>query len=138
MLSIVTTYAWTGSAYVVPSAMAKAGVLAMTRAWRWSGAGAACGSTPSRPARSPRRAPGSGWCRGPTWRGRSRPGTRWAGLGSIGNWPTWPAILLATAAGYINGEVVAIDGGEWLRGAGQFNFLDRLSESDWEAIKPKK
>ena len=31
ILNIVTTYAWTGSAFVVPSAMAKAGVLAMTR-----------------------------------------------------------------------------------------------------------
>src|SRR5690606_41453184 len=31
VLNIVTTYAWTGSAYVVPSATAKAGVLAMTR-----------------------------------------------------------------------------------------------------------
>ena len=41
VLSIVTTYAWTGSAYVVPSAMAKAGVLAMTRslAVEWGGRG---------------------------------------------------------------------------------------------------
>src|SRR5882672_1756052 len=31
MVNIVTTYAWTGSAFVLPSACAKAGVLAMTR-----------------------------------------------------------------------------------------------------------
>ena len=31
-----------------------------------------------------------------------------------------------------------IDGGEWLQGAGQFNFLDRLTDADWESLKPKK
>ena len=41
-------------------------------------------------------------------------------------------------AGYINGEVVTIDGGEWLQGAGQFNFLERLTEEDWQSLKPKK
>jgi hypothetical protein len=34
--------------------------------------------------------------------------------------------------------VVTIDGGEWLQGAGQFNFLSRLTAADWEAMRPKK
>jgi hypothetical protein len=34
--------------------------------------------------------------------------------------------------------VVTIDGGEWLQGAGQFNFRDRLTDAVWESLKPKK
>ena len=51
--------------------------------WRSSGAAAASASTPSRRARSPPRAPGSGWCRGPTCRSASRPAIRWAASASI-------------------------------------------------------
>ncbi|MEX2008754.1 MAG: SDR family oxidoreductase, partial [Dongiaceae bacterium] len=46
--------------------------------------------------------------------------------------------LLSDGAGYINGEVVTIDGGEWLQGAGQFNFLRQLTDADWAALKPRK
>jgi NAD(P)-dependent dehydrogenase (short-subunit alcohol dehydrogenase family) len=48
------------------------------------------------------------------------------------------AFLVSDFAGYINGEVVTIDGGEWLQGAGQFNFLSAMSDADWQAMKPKK
>jgi NAD(P)-dependent dehydrogenase (short-subunit alcohol dehydrogenase family) len=49
------------------------------------------------------------------------------------------AFLLAPGSAYINGEVVTIDGGEWLRGAGQFTFLmDMLGEEDWQALRPKR
>jgi NAD(P)-dependent dehydrogenase (short-subunit alcohol dehydrogenase family) len=48
------------------------------------------------------------------------------------------SFLLADETGYINGEVVTIDGGEWLKGAGQFNFLDRLTPEEGESMRPKK
>ena len=49
------------------------------------------------------------------------------------------AFLLADGSAYINGEVVTIDGGEWLKGAGQFSFLmEMLSEEDWTALRPKR
>ena len=49
------------------------------------------------------------------------------------------SFLLADGSGYVNGEVVTIDGGEWLRGAGQFSFLmDMLDESDWESLRPAR
>ena len=41
------------------------------------------------------------------------------------------AYLMCDGSGFINGEVVTIDGGEWLAGAGEFNFLDRLTPEDW-------
>ena len=45
------------------------------------------------------------------------------------------AFLVADQSGYINGEVVTIDGGEWLAGAGQFNFLGQLSDEEWKEMR---
>ena len=45
---------------------------------------------------------------------------------------------MADQSGYINGEVVTIDGGEWLKGAGQFNVMEKLSEEEWAAMRPGK
>jgi NAD(P)-dependent dehydrogenase (short-subunit alcohol dehydrogenase family) len=138
VLSIVTTYAWTGSAYVVPSAMAKGGVLAMTRslAVEWGGRGVRLNAV----------APGPFPTAG-AWE-RLVPRADLAHVfetknplrrvGRHGELADLAAFLLSDMAGYINGEVVTIDGGEWLQGAGQFNFLDRLTEQDWAALKPKK
>ena len=138
VLSIVTTYAWTGSAYVVPSAMAKAGVLAMTRslAVEWGGRGIRLNAI----------APGPFPTQGAWERLVPRADLAEAfqaqnPLGRVGDHlelANLASFLLADGAGYINGEVVTIDGGEWLQGAGQFNFLHRLGDADWAALKPKK
>lgn len=46
--------------------------------------------------------------------------------------------LMSDFSAFVNGEVVTIDGGEWLKGAGEFNFLqDCMKDSDWESMKPK-
>ncbi len=138
VLSIVTTYAWTGSGYVVPSAVAKAGVLAMTRslAVEWGGRGVrfnaiAPGPFPTEGA----------WSRlvpqgevGRDWETRNPLGR----VGEHHELTNLAAYLMAKGSAYINGEVVTIDGGEWLKGAGQFNFAERLSETDWAAMRPKR
>jgi enoyl-[acyl-carrier-protein] reductase (NADH) len=49
------------------------------------------------------------------------------------------AFLVSDGAAYINGEVVTMDGGEWLQGAGEFNYLGNLmNDADWEMFKPQK
>lgn len=138
VLSIVTTYAWTGSAYVVPSAMAKAGVLAMTRslAVEWGRRGIRLNAIAPGPFPTPgaweRLVPRADLAeRFETKNPLGRPG-RHEELADLASF------LVSDGAGYINGEVVTIDGGEWLQGAGQFNFLDELTDDDWQAMKPKK
>ncbi len=137
VLSIVTTYAWTGSGYVVPSAMAKAGVLAMTRslAVEWGPKNIRLNAVAPGPF------PTEGaWERlVPTkeleqaWRDRI-PLKR---FGRHEELTDLAAYLLSDRSGYITGEVVTIDGGEWLKGAGQFNFAEALSDDEWAAMAPK-
>jgi NAD(P)-dependent dehydrogenase (short-subunit alcohol dehydrogenase family) len=139
VLSIITTYAWTGSAYVVPSAMAKAGVLALTRslAVEWGGRGVRLNAI----------APGPFPTAGAWERLVPKPELAAAfeaknplkRAGRHEELTNLAVYLLARESGYINGEVVTIDGGEWLQGAGQFNFVgEHMSEADWDALKPKK
>jgi len=137
VLSIVTTYAWTGSGYVTPSAMGKAGVLALTRslAVEWG----------RHDIRLNAIAPGpfpteGAWDRlVPTeelsgiWETRNPMGR----VGRHEELNNLAAYLISDQAGYINGEVVTIDGGEWLGGAGQFNFLGQLSDEDWNEVRAR-
>lgn len=133
ILNIVTTYAWTGSAYVVPSACAKAGVLAMTRslAVEWAKYG----------IRSNAIAPGPFPTKG-AW-DRLFPENlremmkveKKVPIGRVGEHQelaNLAAYLVSDFSGYVNGEVITIDGGEWLKGAGEFNHLDMLTPEMWD------
>jgi NAD(P)-dependent dehydrogenase (short-subunit alcohol dehydrogenase family) len=137
VLSIVTSYAWTGSAYVLPSAMGKAGVLAMTQslAVEWGGRGIrlnaiAPGPFPTKGAWD-RLVPNAQIARAFETRSPlGRPGKHEELTNLV-------AFLMADGSGYINGDAITIDGGEWLKGAGQFNFLqDMMTDEDWAAMRP--
>jgi len=135
VLSIVATYAETGSPYVVPSAMAKAGVLAMTRslAVEWGGRGIRLNAIAPGPF------PTEGaWSRLVPNEAMDRAWMNKIPLGRVGEHrelADLAAFLLADGSAYINGEVVVIDGGEWLKGAGQFSLMEALSDDDWAAMK---
>ncbi|MCH8925006.1 MAG: SDR family oxidoreductase [Proteobacteria bacterium] len=138
VLSIVATYAWSGSAYVVPSAMAKAGVLAMTRslAVEWGPKGIrlnaiAPGPFPTKGAWDrlvPNKALEAAWL------GRIPLGR----VGEHRELADLAVYLISEGAGYVNGEVVTIDGGEWLKGAGQFSLMEALSDEEWQAMRERK
>lgn len=136
ILNIVTTYSWTGSGYVVPSACAKAGVLSMTRslAVEWA----------KYKIRSNAIAPGPFPTKG-AWE-RLLPGdlkekfdpSKKVPVGRVGEHQelsNLAAYLLSDYSSYINGEVITIDGAEWLKGAGQFNHLEMITDQMWDMFE---
>ncbi len=136
ILNIVTTYALTGSGYVVPSAAAKGGVLAMTRSLgsEWGKYGIrtnaiAPGPFPTKGAWGRLVPPGLGIEK----KMKNRiPLNRFGEHIELANLASF---IMSDYAGYINGEVITIDGGEWVKGAGQFNDLDRLPKMVWKTMK---
>jgi len=136
VLSIVTTYAWTGSAYVVPSATAKAGVLAMTRslAVEWAKYGMrfnaiAPGPFPTKGAWD-RLLPGE-------LKDKFNPSQKipLKRVGEHQELANLAAYLMSDYSAYINGEVITIDGGEWLYGAGEFNQLEKIPPEMWDMLE---
>lgn len=136
VLNIVTTYAFTGSAYVVPSACAKGGVLALTRslAVEWGKYG----------IRTNAIAPGPFPTKG-AW-DRLLPGdlakkfdfknrVPLKRVGENQELANLAAFLMSDFSGYINGEVISIDGGEWLQGAGQMNGLEAIPTEMWDMLE---
>jgi NAD(P)-dependent dehydrogenase (short-subunit alcohol dehydrogenase family) len=137
VLSITTTYAAAncGSGFVVPSACAKAGVLAMTTslAVEWAKYhirvnAIAPGPFPTEGAWS-RLIPSKQFEEHAV---NKHPMKRFGKHEELTN---LAAFLLSDMAEYINGECVVIDGGQWLRGAGEFNDLAMLPEEAWEQIE---
>jgi NAD(P)-dependent dehydrogenase (short-subunit alcohol dehydrogenase family) len=139
VLSISATYAPVGSAYVVPSAVSKAGVEALMRslAVEWGNRGIRMNAI----------APGPIPTQGAFSRVLPHPGLETLALdrnpqhrfGTVEELANLAAFLVSDGSGYINGEVIRMDGGEFLQGAGEFSNLGRiLKEEDWRAIKPKK
>jgi NAD(P)-dependent dehydrogenase (short-subunit alcohol dehydrogenase family) len=137
ILNIVTTYAATnaGSGFVVPSACAKAGVLAMTRslAVEWARYhirlnAIAPGPFPTEGAFS-RLLPSKELEENAK---NSHPMKRFGRHEELAN---LAAFLLSGQADYINGECVVIDGGLWLRGAGEFNDFVDLPDAVWETLE---
>lgn len=135
ILNISTTYSWTGSGWVVPSAMAKAGVLAMTKslAFEWAKYGIrlnaiAPGPFPTKGA----------WDRlFPEELAADFAFEKRIPLGRTGEHQelaNLAAYLMSDFSAYMTGEVITLDGGEVLN-AGQFNFLKDVSEDQWDLIE---
>lgn len=142
VVSIVTTYAWTGTAFALPSACAKAGVLAMTRslAVEWGAAGIRLNAI----------APGPIPTEGAFSRLMANPQAEKNALGRIplGRFGDRQEIanlalfLLSDLCPYQTGDCVTMDGGEWLAGAGEFSDYRKVPremlKAGFDAMKPKK
>ncbi len=138
-LNIVTTYAWTGSGYVVPSAAAKAGVLAMTRSLAVEWAKYGIRSNAIAPGPFPTEGAWSRLLPGDLVKkfdpAKKVPVKR---VGEHQELANLAAYLMSDFAAYVNGEVVTIDGGEWLQGAGEFNNLDAIPNEMWDMLEASR
>ncbi|MDY6941529.1 MAG: SDR family oxidoreductase [Pseudomonadota bacterium] len=138
IISIVVTWVWTGSPFVVPSAMSKAGIDVMTKslAVEWGPHGIrlnaiAPGPFPTEGA-STRLSPGmdkSGMFAGA---GAMTPLGRTGEMQELKNLATF---LMADGCEYLTGQTIAIDGAGYLANGGGFNQLRNLSDRDWDKIR---
>lgn len=136
VISILTTWVWNGSAFVVPSAMSKAGIAAMTQslAVEWGGRGVRFNAI----------APGPFPTEGMTARlkpgeaGEAYADMRHNPLGRVGRMPELANLavyLLHPGSEYVNGQVIAIDGGEYQATGGNFSALRAWTDEQWNEAR---
>jgi NAD(P)-dependent dehydrogenase (short-subunit alcohol dehydrogenase family) len=137
VLNIATTYAAAncGSAFVVPSACAKAGVLAMTTSLAVEWGRYHIRVNAIAPGPFPTEGAWSRLMPSKQYEEDARAGNPMKRFGRHEELANLAAFLLSDMAAYINGECVVIDGGQWLAGAGEFNDLLSLPESHWEHLE---
>ena len=134
IVNILTTWIWTGSPYVVPSAMSKSGIHAMTQslAAEWGKYGIKINGI----------APGPFPTKG-AW-DRLNPDSNDDGmtntvpLGRVGEMEelqNLATFLMADGCDYLTGQTIGLDGGQYLTGGGTFSQLDKLSDEDWENMR---
>ncbi len=135
-LNIVTTYAWTGSGYVVPSACGKAGVLALTRSLAVEWAKYNIRSNAIAPGPFPTEGAWSRLLPGELVK-KFDPAQRvpLKRVGEHQELANLAAYLMSDYSAYINGEVITIDGGEWLRNGGEFSHLELIPEQMWDQLE---
>jgi len=137
VLNIVTTYAAAncGSGFVVPSACAKAGVLAMTTSLAVEWAKYHIRLNAIAPGPFPTEGAWSRLMPSKPFEEHVKDKHPMKRFGRHEELANLAAFLISDMAEYINGECVVIDGAQWLRGAGEFNDLLLLPEAAWEAME---
>jgi NAD(P)-dependent dehydrogenase (short-subunit alcohol dehydrogenase family) len=137
ILNIVTTYAAvnSGSGFVVPSACAKSGVLALTRSLAVEWARYRIRLNAIAPGPFPTEGAFSRLLPSKELEERARQHHPMKRFGKQEELANLAVYLLSDQAEYINGECVVIDGGLWLRGAGEFNDFADLTDSTWQTIE---
>ena len=135
IINILTTWVWTGSPYVVPSAMSKSGINAMTKslAAEWGKYGIKVNGI----------APGPFPTKG-AWERLNPDDSNDDGmmstvpLGRVGEMielQNLATFLMADGCDYLTGQTSGIDGAQYLTGGGTFSQLDKLSDDDWENMR---
>ena len=134
IINILTTWVWTGSPYVVPSAMSKSGINAMTKSlaaeWGKYGIkvnGIAPGPFPTKGAwerLNPENNDGDMMNTVPLGR-----------VGEMSELQNLATFLMADGCDYLTGQTIGIDGAQYLTGGGTFSQLDKLSDEDWQNMR---
>src|SRR3979411_1438297 len=139
VLNVTTTYTETGSAYVVPSAISKAGVQALTRslAVEWGNRGIRMNAIAPGPI--PTEGAFSRLLPRPELEQLAKQKIPLGRFGTVEEFANLAAFLVSDGSGYINGEVIRMDGGGGVKGRGGVTAAGReLTEKEWAMMKPKK
>ena len=137
VLNIVTTYAAanSGSGFIVPSACAKAGVLALTRSLAVEWARYNIRLNAIAPGPFPTEGAWSRLMPSKEFEAQAKDQHPMKRFGRHDELANLAVYLVSEQADYVNGECVVIDGGQWLRGAGEFNDLIELPDAVWEMLE---
>jgi len=135
VLNILATYVWTGSGFVVPSACAKAGVLALTRSLAVEWARHRIRLNAIAPGPFPTEGAWSRIIPSPEYEETHRKRHPMQRFGRHEELTNLAAFLLAPQTEYINGDCVTIDGAQWLRQGGEFNDLLEVPASVWDQLQ---
>ena len=134
VVSILVTWVWTGSPYVVPSAMSKAGLHIMTKslAVEWGKHGIrlnaiAPGPFPTEGA-TKRLRPGGDF-------GESNKVNPMRRVGEMSELQNLATFLMADGCEWLSGETIAIDGAGYLATGAYFTELDKMTDADWERAR---
>ena len=134
VISILVTWVWTGSPYVVPSAMSKAGLHVMTKslAVEWGKHGIRLNAI------APGQFPTEGAVKRLRPDGKAEGSAERNPMRRIGQMPelqNLATFLMADGCEWLSGETIALDGAGWLATGGGFAELDQLSDADWERMR---
>jgi len=137
VISILVTWVWTGSPFVVPSAMSKAGLHVMTKslAVEWAPYGIrlnaiAPGVFPTEGANA-RLAPGE------DWKNRAAPPNPMGRNGEMPELQNLATFLMADGVEWLTGQTIAIDGAGYLQNGAAFTELAKLGDAEWAAMREK-
>ncbi|SDI18062.1 MULTISPECIES: SDR family oxidoreductase [Bradyrhizobium] len=135
VLSILATWVWTGSPFVTPSSMSKAGIAAMTKglAVEWGPRGIRLNAIAPGPFRVENSVARGSWSMaGGTLATDKIPMRR---NGDRTELADLAVFLLSDRCAYINGAVIAIDGGQWLNNPGTYARYSNLNDEDWKRLR---
>lgn len=137
VISILTTWVWNGGPFTVPSAMSKAGINIMTKslAVEWAPYGIrlnaiAPGPFPTKGAWE-RLSPGQSTDGSDT----QTQGIPMGRVGQMDELKNLAVFLMVDGVDYLTGETIALDGGGFLAGGGNFSRLAALGDDDWAEIQ---
>ena len=141
IVSILATWVWTGSPFVVPSAMSKSGINAMTKslAVEWGPHGIrlnsiAPGPFPTEGAWA-RLMPKTGDKKSDISEDAERSNVPLGRVGKMDELGNLATFLMADGCEYLTGQTIAIDGAQYITGGGTFSMMSSFKDEDWEAIK---